>query len=57
MKLFSREEIELLKLEAGRKKIADLREKLRRLKEMATPHFEDRPSAPSPEPVSRREKR
>ena len=38
MQVFTKDEIALLKLEAARKKIADFRAKLRRMKQIAIPH-------------------
>ena len=43
MKLFSADEIELIRLEAGRKRIADLREKLKRMKRMASVQVQEKP--------------
>jgi len=44
MQVFSRDELELMKLEAARKKIADLRDKLRYLKQITTKATAEEPS-------------
>lgn len=49
MQVFTRDELELLKLEAARKKIADLRAKLRRMKQIAIPHSKAEEAEPASE--------